>query len=134
MMIFNRRSAVRRYVLFFALILMAGGCSPPRILVVDLSGDRAVTAGRGTELTVRLKANPTTGYSWQVSGAGDNDVLKSADPSRYEPDSDRMGSGGVESFFFTCVGPGKAELVFEYERPWEDKEPDRRYLLTVRVR
>ncbi|MBD3295852.1 MAG: hypothetical protein GF392_00605, partial [Candidatus Omnitrophica bacterium] len=123
---------MRRYVLFFILILMAGGCSPREPLEISLTGDRTVTASRGRNLTVRLEANPTTGYSWKVTGMDSDRILERTGPSRYDPDSDRIGSGGIESFFFTCIRPGREELVFEYERPWEEKEPVKRYLLEVR--
>jgi inhibitor of cysteine peptidase len=75
------------------------------------------------ELRVALAANPTTGYSWEVSGAPDPAVLEQMGEAVYEAsptDTMVVGSGGVMTFEFQAVGAGTTTLELVYRRPWED--------------
>ncbi|KIX11116.1 hypothetical protein X474_25745 [Dethiosulfatarculus sandiegensis] len=88
----------------------------------------------GEEFTISLKANPTTGYGWQLVSPLDPNLLKLMG-SRFErkPSQQKlMGAGGHTVWTFKALGPGKADLLFHYQRPWEkDQEPARRKSFTV---
>jgi len=91
----------------------------------------------GDVVSVKLKANRTTGYSWALaSGKLDEKILKS-DGNEYKVDehpAGMVGVGGNDVWTFTAVAAGKTEIVLGYARPWEkDKEPAEAFKLTVEV-
>ena len=97
----------------------------------------SVTVKAGDTIQIKLRSNRTTGYSWaEIKDKTDAKVLKS-DGGNYEvnPHPEGMvGVGGVETFTFTAVAPGKTEIALGYARPWEkDKEPAQSFKATVVV-
>ena len=110
------------------------GCAVSRDTNVLVNGDRKVGVASGRILTVSLAANPTTGYGWTLSEKPDPAVLRQRGLSEYEPESDRIGAGGIETFKFDAGRKGKTSMIFEYRRPWEkDTEPARQYRVQVVV-
>lgn len=107
--------------------VFVGGASPNQ--PAESSVDKTLTAADnksdvsvkvGDTLTIELASNPTTGYSWQVSG-NDAKVLEQAGESQYKLGSGTPmpGSGGTQTFTFNAVGKGKTTLTLIYVRPWE---------------
>ena len=95
------------------------------------------TLNVGDTIRVSLRSNRTTGYSWaENKEKTDAKVLKS-DGGSYEtnPHPEGMvGVGGVETWTFTALAPGKTEIVLGYARPWEKgKEPAQTFKTTVVV-
>ena len=91
------------------------------------------TTGRGTELgdpaayvvapgetfEIRLAANPSTGFAWELGAPLDGAVVRSI-ATAYEPKvGDRVGAGGISVWKFEGVAPGRATIVLAYRRPWE---------------
>ncbi len=79
---------------------------------------KTVTAGELFD--IRLPANPTTGFRWQV-GALDEKVVRLVD-TRYEATgsgSGAMGAGGTDIFTFVGVARGRGNISLVYLRPWE---------------
>ncbi|KAK9172016.1 Chagasin family peptidase inhibitor I42 family protein [Cryptosporidium meleagridis] len=82
-----------------------------------------INVNLGTEITVNIRGNPTTGYSQQMIIKPDNSIIKVADaePS-YVPDSHpdgMVGYGGNYIFKFLAVGPGSTVSTIEYARYFE---------------
>ncbi len=96
------------------------------------TGGREVTLNKPFE--IKLDANPTTGYKWEVTY--DKAFLRlekeshKRDPSK---PADYVGVGGVTTFVFVPIKKGKTTLNFRYKRPWE-KEIARKksYRVTIR--
>ena len=91
----------------------------------------------GDVVSVKIRSNPTTGYSWaQIAGKTDEKVLKS-NGGEYKVDehpAGMVGVGGSETWTFTALAPGKTDISLGYARPWEkDKEPAQTFKLTVEV-
>lgn len=91
----------------------------------------------GDVVSVKIKSNRTTGYSWaQITDKTDDKVLKS-NGGEYKVDehpAGMVGVGGNEIWTFSALAPGKTEIVLGYARPWEkDKDPAQTFKLTVEV-
>ena len=71
----------------------------------------------GGSFTLSLDSNPTTGYSWTAHFDG---RLLQLTAHEFEPSSDLIGAGGVETFEFTAVQEGDTTIVMVYERTWEE--------------
>ncbi len=73
--------------------------------------------------SIRLRSNPTTGYSWKVSKISDKRIVKVVS-SKYEADHPVLsGSGGQEIWSFKALRPGRARIEMSYQRPWEKGVP-----------
>jgi len=74
----------------------------------------------GEEFTIRLEANATTGYRWEVQY--DEEYLELTDQD-YEVEASPgiVGAGGQETFTFRALAIGKTEITFSYSRSWEEE-------------
>jgi inhibitor of cysteine peptidase len=138
------RQTVQSLVLILAAIAL-GACSglppdepaEPTVLTVNDSG-RTISIRVGHGFTVRLAANPTTGYQWAWVTADEGVVSPEGDPVFIQDavPSGMVGVGGVEVRRFRGARAGhQTTLSFEYRRPWEDPStPAQRvtYVITVR--
>ncbi|MRH89014.1 peptidase inhibitor I42 [Nocardia sp. SYP-A9097] len=90
----------------------------------------------GQGLTVRLTANPSTGYLWELTQL-DQSMVRQDGGAEYEQDAsprDMVGVGGTSIWRFTARAPGATRLVLEYRRPWEQGiEPAERFTLNLNV-
>ena len=85
-------------------------------------------------LVVRLPTNPSTGYKWSYTVAGDQvlvlDTLTGEAPA---PDG-MAGVPGLEVWSFRAQGTGRAVLTYIYARPWEKNAlPAKIFTLNVEV-
>jgi copper homeostasis protein (lipoprotein) len=111
--------------------------SVPAVTLTESDAGHTIDVNRGERIVIRLRGNRTTGYTWTLA-VSDPDVLtKLAEPT-YTPDDasvDAVGAGGVETWSFQASRGGRAELRFEYRRPWEhDASATRTVSYTINVR
>jgi inhibitor of cysteine peptidase len=109
---------------------------PGAVTVTEEQNGGMVTVPPGGTLRVRLPANPTTGYTWQI-GAHDRKALKQIGlPQTERPNPNLPGAGGYQLFRFQVTAPEGSDtpLEHQYLRPFEkDKPPARTFKLTVHV-
>jgi inhibitor of cysteine peptidase len=77
-----------------------------------------ITVVTGKRFAVDLAANPTTGYSWQLS-ADPGGAVRLVDQDYTATGPQQPGSGGMQRFTFEGAAAGSASLEFAYVRPWE---------------
>ncbi|MBR6241645.1 MAG: protease inhibitor I42 family protein [Lentisphaeria bacterium] len=122
----------------FNVKIVAEKAAAGKTVVLETKDNGAsVTVKAGDTVQVKLRSNRTTGYSWaELKDKTDAKVLKS-DGGSYEVNAHpegMVGVGGVETFTFTAVAPGRTEIALGYARPWEkDKEPAQSFKATVVV-
>lgn len=95
-----------------------------------------VKVKKGKVLTLRLKSNPTTGYSWLQVKSDSSKGLDSLKVIFERPKSSRpglTGASGVEVWRFKAVQKGSYMLTFIYKRPWENAEPEHTAIYRVTV-
>jgi len=96
----------------------------------------SVSLSKGEKLEIKLDSNITTGYSWKLSENMDTSVaaLVSSEYIESGKDKEMVGTGGIETFIFEAINAGQAEIILEYERPWEENtEPEKVFKLKVTV-
>ena len=89
-------------------------------VVSEENGFRASTAGR--KIVIRIKGNPTTGYSWGLEENSDYEGCLEFDEVQYEAYTAAeglVGRGGEFVFAAHAVKSGVYTLHFVYRRPWE---------------
>ena len=108
-------------VLIVAALVMAAisGCSAQTALALEAKDNgNQITLQKGQTLTVKLEANPTTGYTWEMvepEGA----ILRQVGEPEFNADSDLLGAPGTLTLRFEAVQAGQIELRLVYHRPWE---------------
>lgn len=96
---------------------------------------RTVEVAVGERFSILLDSNPTTGYSWQMTGqAAERAVVLTV--SSYEaPRKNLAGAPGRQRLTFRAESVGIEKLAFHYLRPWEkNTEPARTVTFTVVVK
>ena len=83
-------------------------------------------------LALKLNANPSTGYSWQVS-ASSAAVTKVGSSFTIVREEAMVGAPGTEIIFLNVQEPGTYTVNMEYKRPWEKLSLDK-FSFTVVVR
>ena len=83
-------------------------------------------------LALKLNANPSTGYSWQVS-ARSAAVTKVGSSFTIVREEAMVGAPGTEIIFLNVQEPGTYTVNMEYKRPWEKLSLDK-FSFTVVVR
>ena len=90
----------------------------------------------GDNFVIRLKSNPTTGYSWSYVDDESGIVKKvSNEYERDQANGNLVGSGGIEVWTFKAIKKGSLILKFQYARPWEKDVPpieETNYQITVK--
>ncbi len=128
----------RLWMLALAGLVWLGACgsTPHEVVLTESDNGSAITLKAGQVLVVRLAANPTTGYAWNLS-AVDEAVLRPAGEAGYTPEpasQERLGAGGTAEWRFVAAGSGATTLKLVYARPWEKPpQPVQTFSVTVTV-
>ncbi len=109
-------------VLLAFLLFAAAGCvaQRARILTAAENGTTCVIAP-GETATIRLEANPTTGYNWSFALSGKG--VEFMEQHFSAPDAKRCGTPGVTELRIRGTAPGTAKITAFYRRPWEKSLP-----------
>jgi len=141
--------ALRSLALMAGLLLAA--CAAQTTAGGDATQPASFVVAPGEQFDIRLEANPSTGFQWRIGEPPDEAVVKlvgsdfqrgSATAEAGAPPAlpsgepvERVGQGGVETWRFAGVAPGRTRIELVYGRPWEsDKVPARFAVYSVDVR
>lgn len=120
-----------------AAVLVAAGCttadngdeatptptpSPGETVLVDDSNNgQTIAVHEGATIVVKLPENPSTGYSWNLTGT---DGLAVTEDEYIAPETQAVGAGGVHSWTMEPKTTGLLTFSAAYVRPWEGQQPD----------
>ena len=97
----------------------------------DDSDTIAVTAGE--EFALRLEANPSTGYSWELQKPLADSIVVSKGSDFEQGENDAPGAGGHELLTYEAVGDGSTTIELGYLQPFDDAPPSKRVSFEVEV-
>jgi inhibitor of cysteine peptidase len=101
--------------------------------VTDQNNGKTIDLAKGGTLVVELSSNPSTGYSWALTGDPAPLKLVSSDYKQTDQ-AGKMGAPGVQQFRLEATAPGSSALKLVYRRPWEKSvAPARTFALHVKV-
>lgn len=105
--------------------------------VYDESRTTITVTEQSPSFTIRLRSNPTTGYTWKLSQF----TARFLTPSAHRfvmPETQMMGAPGFEEWSFQVKPnafktPTQSSITFVYERPWDAEEGEaRKVVFTVK--
>ena len=83
-------------------------------------------------VTIELKGNPSTGYTWEAVLSSENIVEVSKDV-KYIGAKGMVGAPSMFYFTVSSLASGSTILTLEYKRPWEGKEPLEKKVYNITV-
>jgi inhibitor of cysteine peptidase len=105
--------------------------SSATVTVTGQDNGQDVDLTTGGILIVKLKSNPSTGYSWTVSGDPSPLRLEKTTYVKNSQSSKAVGAPGMQVLRFGVSSSGMATLTVVYRRSWEYNVPPAK---TFRVR
>jgi len=91
----------------------------------------------GDVVTLKLDANPSTGYAWTVV-RNDAALLEPLGEPRFEqgdpPATGPLGASGRQVFRFQAKAAGRENLQLHYHRSWEEKPPLKTFAIEALIR
>jgi predicted secreted protein len=109
--------------LFVAACTTGGASMSDRVLGESDAG--IVLLQMGSQFSVKLPSNPTTGFQWKVAISNENMLIRQGEPV-YTPspaEASAVGVGGSEIFTYRIADSGRTTLQFVYSRPFETGPP-----------
>ncbi len=103
------------------------------LVLTEQDNGRTVTAFVDESISVQLRGNATTGYTWLLTSTN-GDSVSANGPSTYLADeSGAVGAGGTFTFPFLTTAAGTTTLSFTYERPWDPGTATQTFAITISV-
>lgn len=87
-----------------------------------MSSCTSLKSFKADSVTIELKGNPSTGYTWEAVLASENIVEISRDV-KYLGGEGMVGAPSVFYFTVSSLSSGSTILTLEYKRPWEEIAP-----------
>lgn len=88
---------------------------------------------KGSEMTLELPSNPTTGYSWVVT---ERNKVFTTDYNDFIPDETEeglVGTGGTTAFHVVALKEGTDTMRMQYKQDWDGGQVDGTYDLTLNI-
>lgn len=110
------------YKVFISLALfmlaMVTSCSSQKKLATTASGENPMTfSANGSTVTVKLKGNSSTGYTWDYKVKDDKIAQYKSD--EYKTAGNFVGAGGTHTFVFEGIKQGTTLVTFDYAQHWK---------------
>ncbi len=134
---------MRRGAGWLTIVLVSGtlACScahsRPRATPIALAladSGKALDLVVGQTVVVRLEANPSTGYQWQIAANPDERIALVVDSGYDRPASDAAGAAGQAWWKLRATGPGSTTIALRYVRPWEPEQAAKTFEATITVK
>lgn len=116
--------------LLFGSSSMSSGENQKNVFVMSEGDKTPITVEAPREFSIKIKSNPSTGYSWWVRiPEQDEESLVKFKEKKVEEPGDRpeekrlLGAPTYEIFTFTALRPGESVIELHYRRPWEKDVP-----------
>ena len=108
---------MKRILTLLILITQVALCE-----TIGVTESKNVTVQVGDIIIIKLKENPTTGYSWQMKFTN-TDVIEVQENKYIAPNTNLVGAGGERKCLLKALKTGTATIEGEYLRPWEKNIP-----------
>jgi predicted secreted protein len=102
---------------FLVAGLLMTGCTSSPATYDESNNGQTVSVAKDSTVTIRLKENPTTGYSWQVNVTEGLSIVH----DEYIPDkvpAGMVGSGGTHTWTVQPQDAGTFTFSATYMQPW----------------
>lgn len=123
-------------VVLISLILLLSlfSCSSKNIEIGENDNGKTINCSTGQKIIITLDSNPSTGYSWYISGNSKTSNLELISQDFKQKEAQKLGAGGKQLFTFKAIQKGEATLILEYKREWEkDTPPEKTFEVDFKI-
>jgi len=111
---------------------------PEQQVITEADNGTTISLKQGETFYLRLKDNPTTGYSWELNlsqGLNTTDILGTYSQSEpKESEQPILGAGGIREWEIKADSEGKQLVTAIYKRSWENETgTEDKFTLNVEV-
>jgi predicted secreted protein len=82
-----------------------------------------IIVSKGESFKIIVRANPSTGYDWQMDEKLTNTKVVIFINQNFKVDNDAVGSPGNETWNFKTIGTGETSIKLTYLRSWIPDKP-----------
>lgn len=113
----------------------AAGEKKEGAILTEADDGKTIPLEKGAKFDLVLKANPTTGFRWQIV-CNNPEQLKLLGKSTFERSKGgAIGAGGTQTFRFQAEEPGASVLELVYRRPFEkDVKPAKTFKVSFTIK
>lgn len=106
-----------------------------KVVLTERDDGRTIEVRREASVTVRLKAQLGTGYSWRALPYDSTRLAGPGEPTVEALDRTQAGGAEVQVFRFRALKRGLVPLGLVYAQPWAQGEaPRKRFRITLKIR
>ena len=108
----------------FAFLIMITACTTAPLTLTETEAQNTIQASVGQTLTIRLRGNATTGYSWKFSSTTPQfyKIIEETYTIDKHPQG-IVGIGGYNIYKIAIRQAGTFTIKAQYIRPWEQFNP-----------
>ena len=121
-----------------AVLLLFFQCkSGPVFKATDVNNGSSFEIKKGELFTVSLKAQLSTGFSWNSVLPDENIIIQTGKSKSISLEKNKeIKTGGFElqQFTFQGINEGFTELILNYSQPWTKKDPIKVYKIKINVK
>lgn len=89
----------------------------------------------GTNFTITLRTNMSTGYQWQLAEPLDETMLELVNTEYIPYRTQRLGADGKQLFTFKALKAGETTISFKYAREGEkEKPPEKEQTISISIK
>jgi len=104
------------------------------VVISENDNGKTITVTEGSDVTIQLAGNITTGHSWSVTSASGKSAKQDGAVTYKSDQSTKLGHGGVFTAKFTTATAGSTTVKMEYKQPWnKNTAPAKTFSVTIRV-
>ncbi|HOP64482.1 MAG TPA: protease inhibitor I42 family protein [Spirochaetota bacterium] len=107
-------------IVIISALAIVTGCLTKPVTVMVKDGDQTIKARAGEKISIQLKSQLSTGYSWKIMEMPDAVTLIKENVISDEKTLNRTGGYEIQEFVFKASKTGGV-VVFKYGEHWKKK-------------
>ena len=129
---------MKKNMYYLSVLLLFFQCEPGLVFkATDVNNGSSYDIKKGELFTVSLKAQLSTGFSWNAEISDDSIIIQKGKPKTFSLEKKKeTKTGGFElqQFTFKAIKKGSTELILNYSQPWTKKNPIEIYKININVK
>ena len=122
-------------LVFIFILLIVYNCNK-RVMKFNPEKEKKLSIENNEKFILSFECSPSTGYSWVLDYNSDSTIVEFLEKNmeKKQKELNLLGGKATEKWEFKANKSGKANLIFYYQRSWEDKTPIDSTLYKIKVK